>query len=175
MAIGVFLGGEGGFDLVAVTDAERLGHLHGGGPLLFSLTRRTGLAGRWTALQQKVRGVFCTNPTRSWSDPQGCPRAPLAGGWQTVARMKSGSGGRSFPGFHPGYRLSRMNSLPQRGLAVGAISIAIAAPNKKKGPDRAARHGRARSGAKGCQCMAARQSRGLSSRSLLGGMPKCSR
>ncbi|MDH4582787.1 hypothetical protein E8F20_13035 [Pseudomonas sp. BN415] len=48
-------------------------------------------------------------------------------------------------------------------------------PTKKTGPNHAARHGRARSGAKGAQCIAARQSCGLSSRSLLGGMPKCSR
>ncbi|MCY1410323.1 hypothetical protein D9M71_256890 [compost metagenome] len=44
LAIGVFLGGEGGFDLVAITDAERLGHLHDGEPLLFSSdsTHRAG-------------------------------------------------------------------------------------------------------------------------------------
>ncbi|MNF73427.1 hypothetical protein D3C84_554260 [compost metagenome] len=27
----------------------------------------------------------------------------MGAGWQTVARMKSGSGGGNFPGFHPGY------------------------------------------------------------------------
>ncbi|MCY1548150.1 hypothetical protein D9M68_842420 [compost metagenome] len=71
LAVGVFLGGEGGLDLVAVTDAERLGHLHGGNPCCFPVTRHTGLVGRWNPLQQKAPGVFCTNPTRSWSDPLG--------------------------------------------------------------------------------------------------------
>ncbi|MDT4846894.1 hypothetical protein FQZ97_809370 [compost metagenome] len=63
LAVGVFLGGEGGFDLVAVTDAERLGHLHGVNPCCFPVTRRTGLVGRWKALQQMHSGGFCTNPT----------------------------------------------------------------------------------------------------------------